>query len=255
MKKLLIYILLSLSGCIAVQATTREREDILIADFEGETYGDWVVTGEAFGPGPAQGTLPNQMQVSGFEGKGLVNTYYNGDNTTGTLTSPTFEIQRKYINFLIGGGMYPGEACINLLIDGKVVRTATGPNDRPGGSEELDWSSWDVSNLAGKMVQIQIVDQRTGGWGHINIDHIVQSDKGIEEAETSREMVFKNRYLNLPVKNGARKRIMKVIVDGQVYMPIGTILPDDNRTLELFSKNGSTGIDSLELYELRPAWE
>jgi sucrose-6-phosphate hydrolase SacC (GH32 family) len=43
--------------------------------------------------------------------------------------------------------------------------------------------------------------------------------------------------------------------DGRVYMPIGTILPDDNRTLELFSKDGSTGIDLLELYELRSAWE
>ena len=38
-------------------------------------------------------------------------------------------------------------------------------------------------------------------------------------------------------------------------MPIGTILPDDNRTLELFSNDGSTGIESLELYELRSAWK
>ncbi len=43
--------------------------------------------------------------------------------------------------------------------------------------------------------------------------------------------------------------------DGRVYMPIGTILPDDNRTLELFSKDGGSGIDSLEVYELRPAWK
>ncbi len=227
MKKLLVCILAGLCGCIAVQPTVPDREDILIADFEGETYGEWKVTGEAFGAGPAQGTLPNQMQVSGFEGKGLVNTYFNGDDTTGTLTSPTFEIQRKYINFLIGGGQYPGEACINLLCDGKVVRTATGPNDRPGGSEQLDWHSWDVCDLAGKTAQIQIVDQRKGGWGHINIDHIVQSDKGIEEAETSREMVFKKRYLNLPVKNGAGKRIMKVIVDGQAVREFEIELADN----------------------------
>ncbi|MHC4733976.1 MAG: hypothetical protein ACYTDW_05885 [Planctomycetota bacterium] len=84
-----------------------EQNDILIADFEGKTYGDWKVEGEAFGPGPARGTLDGQMNVSGYEGKGLVNTYYKGDDTTGTLTSPTFKIQRKYINFLIGGGMHP----------------------------------------------------------------------------------------------------------------------------------------------------
>ncbi len=59
--------------------------DILVADFEGPDYGDWKATGEAFGPGPARGTLPDQMDVSGFEGKGLVNSFYKGDGTTGTL--------------------------------------------------------------------------------------------------------------------------------------------------------------------------
>ena len=34
-----------------------ERPDIVIADFESETWGDWQVEGDAFGPGPAKGTL------------------------------------------------------------------------------------------------------------------------------------------------------------------------------------------------------
>ena len=113
-----------------------DEPDVLIADFEGENYGDWTATGTAFGPGPARGTLAGQMEVSGFEGKGLVNSYFEGDNSTGTLTSPPFAIQRRYINFLLGGGRYPGEACINLLVDGQAVRTATGPNDRPGGTKD-----------------------------------------------------------------------------------------------------------------------
>jgi len=168
--------------CLAGQLAWAE-EDILIADFEGDTYGDWKTTGEAFGPGPAHGTLPGQMEVTGFLGKGLVNSFYKGDATTGTLTSPAFKIQRKFINFLIGGGGYPGETCMNLLADGKVVRTATGPNTQPGGSEELTWHSWDVADLADKEVVIQIVDMRTGGWGHINVDHIVQSNTKKQEAE------------------------------------------------------------------------
>ena len=49
-------------------------DDIPIADFEAETYGDWKVTGTAFGNGPAQGTLPGQMHVDGYTGKGLVNS-------------------------------------------------------------------------------------------------------------------------------------------------------------------------------------
>ncbi len=112
-------------------------EDVLIADFEGTNYGDWKVTGEAFGPGPARGTLPGQMHVDGFRGKGLVNSFFKGDGTIGTLTSPEFKIERKYIRFLIGGGKDLQRTCMNLLIAGRIVRSATGPNDQAGGSETL----------------------------------------------------------------------------------------------------------------------
>ena len=44
--------------------------DILIADFEGADYGAWTVEGEAFGPGPARGTLPNQMEVWASRARG-----------------------------------------------------------------------------------------------------------------------------------------------------------------------------------------
>ena len=191
-------------------------EDILVADFEGPTYGAWKTTGEAFGPGPAHGTLPNQMEVTGYEGKGLVNSYYGGDRTTGTLTSPPFPVQRPFLNFLIGGGMHPGRTCINLLLDGKVVRTATGPNDRPGGSERLDWYSWDVRDLAGKSVVIQIVDQETGGWGHINIDHIVQSDRRRGLAETLRDLLIDHDYLTFRFAPGQGPRNqIALLLDGR----------------------------------------
>ena len=117
------------------------------------------------------------MHVDGFQGKGLVNSFHGGDGTTGTLTSPEFKIERKFITFLIGGGRDAAKTCMNLLVDGKVVRTATGPNDKPGGSEALAPESWDVSEFAGKTAVIQIVDQATGGWGHINVDQIVQTDR------------------------------------------------------------------------------
>src|SRR5580704_496760 len=81
-----------------------DRPDILVADFEGDDYGDWKTTGEAFGKRPARGTLPGQMPVTGFKGKGLVNSFNGGDKSTGTLTSPAFKVQRKYFNFLVGGG-------------------------------------------------------------------------------------------------------------------------------------------------------
>src|SRR5947209_19348424 len=101
-----------LLGLVALSVGAAERADVLVADFEGDDYGGWKTTGEAFGTGPAKGTLPNQMPVTGFRGKGLVNSYHGGDRSTGTLTSPPFTVERRYINFLIGGGKHPGETCI-----------------------------------------------------------------------------------------------------------------------------------------------
>ena len=62
----------------------RAADNIILADFEGGTYGDWKTTGTAFGPGPARGTLPDQMHVGGYKGTGLVNSFLGGDGSTGT---------------------------------------------------------------------------------------------------------------------------------------------------------------------------
>lgn len=81
--------------------------DLLICDFEGSDYAGWEATGDAFGNTPARGTLPGQLAVTGFVGRGLVNSFHDRDASTGTLTSPPFQIERNYIHFLIGGGGYP----------------------------------------------------------------------------------------------------------------------------------------------------
>jgi uncharacterized protein (DUF608 family) len=148
------------------------RPVVTLADFEGGDYGGWQVAGEAFGVKPAGGTLPNQQRVSGFAGKGLVNTYLGGDRPHGTLTSPPFTISRRFVNFLLGGGNHPGETCINLLVGGKVARTATGLDN-----EELRWRGWNVADLEGNEARIEIVDRNSGGWGHINIDQIELADE------------------------------------------------------------------------------
>jgi uncharacterized protein (DUF608 family) len=153
------------------------RPPEVFADFESGTYGDWKKTGTAFGDRPATGTLPGQQPVSGFGGKYLVNTFRGGDASTGTLTSPEFTIRRPYVNFRIGGGNHPGTTCINLVVGGKVVRTATGKDN-----EKLEWDFWDVSDLHGQKAVLVIVDRETGGWGHINIDDIQFADEPPRDA-------------------------------------------------------------------------
>lgn len=56
----------------------------------------------------------------------------------------------------------------NLLVNGQIVRTATGNN-----SGQLDWTSWNVADLQGKSARIEIVDHNTGGWGHTLADYFV----------------------------------------------------------------------------------
>ncbi|UCG88498.1 MAG: hypothetical protein JSW71_08130, partial [Gemmatimonadota bacterium] len=143
------------------------RPPIVFADFEGVGYGDWQVEGEAFGTAPARGTLPDQQAVSGFQGSGLVNTYLEGDATAGRLTSPEFTIERPWISFLIGGGAHAEQTCINLVVEGSVVHSATGRNN-----ERLEPHNWNVEELTGRRAHIEIVDTHSGGWGHINIDQI-----------------------------------------------------------------------------------
>ena len=199
-------------------AAAHAADDVVLADFEGADYGAWQAEGAAFGSGPAHGALPGQMAVEGFAGKGLANSFNGGDEATGRLVSAEFKIERPFINFLIGGGGYAGETCMNLLVDGAAVRTATGPNTQPGGNENLQAAAWDVRELGGKTARIEIVDKRKGGWGHINVDQIVLSERRAAGmlTDAKREIAVSKRLLHFPVKTGAPKRQVKVLVDGKV---------------------------------------
>lgn len=176
----------------------QKRPPIVIETFEGPDYGKWTAEGEAFGKAPAKGTFPSQQQVSGQDGKGLVNTFLNGsDQAQGKLTSPPFTLERYFVCFLIGGGSHAGRTCINLLVDGKAVRTAAG-KDR----EQLVWQSWDVREFAGKEARIEIVDRESGAWGHINIDQIELRDQPSAAGPLEKQIDFGTMGLAVLGKDG-----------------------------------------------------
>ncbi|MEM8913297.1 MAG: sulfatase-like hydrolase/transferase [Planctomycetota bacterium] len=210
-------------------------DDIVIADFEGETYGEWIASGMAFGTKPASGTLPRQMKVSGFKGKGLVNSFVGGDDSTGTLTSPPFEIQRPFLNFLIGGGNRAGRTCVNLIVDGQVVRSATGSN--PGGNrtELLEPASWNVKDLLGQSATIQLIDRQEGGWGHITFDQLVQSKQTVATAVVPGSLkVFETKltvdatHLIVPVANKGERLLMGIYQGDQLVQDFTVSLPKEN---------------------------
>jgi len=239
-------VLVLLCGTLLHAAET----DVLIADFEAADYTDWKVEGEAFGTGPAKGTLGGQMQVTGFEGKGLVNSFLGGDRPTGKLTSPEFTIERDYIKFLIGGGGHQGKTCMNLLVDGEVVLTATGPNTQPGGSEFLNWENWDVKQYKGKKAVIQIVDDASGGWGHINVDQISQTDTPAKKKpfvapprragetphlENAQEIKITGRWLLFPVSNKGQRGRMTIVVGDQLVHNLDCDFPPNKDAIDWWS--------------------
>lgn len=215
--------LLALALASVLAPSLLDAEDVVFADFEGPDWGAWQVEGDAFGAGPAPGTLPNQQAVTGFQGAGLVNSYHGGDGPTGKLTSPDFKISRRYIGFLIGGGAHAGRTCINLIVDGQVVRTATGAE-----AEALQPGAWDVSELKGSTAHLEIVDAERGGWGHVNVDQIVFTDMrpaGIRGTVT-RELTVAKRYLNFPVRTGAPKTRLDVLAGGRLIRQFEIELSD-----------------------------
>ena len=202
--------------------------DVIVATFEGADYGAWVVEGSAFGKAPAKGSLPGQMKVSGFVGKGLVNSFNGGDDTTGKLTSPAFKVGRKYLTFLVGGGGHPGLE-VRLLVGGEVVRTAAGANVVPGGSEALEPVMWDVQEFAGKEARIQIVDEAVGSWGHINVDHIIATDTKprVLSKNVSVSVTPSKRWMLLPIKNGGKTCKMEVRLGDEVLRAFDIAFAED----------------------------
>ena len=159
------------------------RGEIVFGDFEGSDYGGWTAQGKAFEDRPYHEDEKRfYTTLSGYEGHGFVNTHvmHHGEDPaaadlyTGTLTSPEFTIERRFIHFRIGGGAELGKLGLRLIVDGKELRRAAGRNVGP-----MRKDAFDVRDLQGKKARLQIVNQATGGWGHTTVDQIVFSDRPI----------------------------------------------------------------------------
>jgi non-lysosomal glucosylceramidase len=155
------------------QVAAEGKPPTIFDDFESGKYDHWKATGDAFGTEPGKlGAIRHTFPIVGSDGQYMVDSFFKGSDTpTGTLTSEWFAISRPYLLFLIGGGNDPQRECVNLLVDGKTVQTATGRND-----DALRLASWNVKDLIGKTAQLQIVDQSSGPWGHILADDFAFSD-------------------------------------------------------------------------------
>lgn len=149
----------------------------VLADFERGLDG-WSVAGNAFGSQPTA-AFYGDGRFSGWSGGGYLSSAHAPfagapvDAGRGRAVSPAFEITADTIQFRIAGGRHDGECCVNLVVDGQIVRTATGDN-----TDVLKAASWDVSELRGKSATLEVVDSRSVGQrGYILIDRIELADR------------------------------------------------------------------------------
>ncbi len=154
------------------------RRDRLLEDFE-DGFADWRMEGDAFG----QDGAPNfhGQSLRGYQGNKLADSFHNrgrqtsetgqNDQATGKLISQPFVITHHKIKCLVGGGRRARKACVNVVVNGKVVASVTGDN-----SETLRWKTMNVYAHEGQTARIEIVDNHKGGWGHILVDQITLTD-------------------------------------------------------------------------------
>jgi hypothetical protein len=139
---------------------------ILTYSFEaGEP--SWEAEGDTAGvfDGPAQ---PEQDLPFGYEGRFVDTFTAEGlDGAQLTLTSPEFVIDGDVITFRIGGGFDVAGVSLGLVVDGALVRVATGCS-----SEWMDERAWDVRPFRGLRGRLVIRDASASAWGHLTVDEI-----------------------------------------------------------------------------------
>ncbi|MBC6999826.1 AraC family transcriptional regulator [Cytophaga sp. FL35] len=147
----------------------------IFEDFENGTYNSWKVEGEAFEIPRNRTNVYYPITPNGFYGKFFAFSFgETHDTKVGKLTSEPFTINYDGIRFIIGGGGHAGLTCMNLLVNDSIVYSQTGQNDG-----QMRLHEWDVSSFKGENAVIEIVDNYSGGWGHIMVDDIIFFNKPV----------------------------------------------------------------------------
>jgi fructan beta-fructosidase len=192
-----------------------------LQDFEAASYGEWTVEGDAFGEGPSEGRRPGILGSRLAASRG---------GSTGVLTSPPFTIERDAIHFLFGTAESSvdgsaGDLAVQLLINDEVVRT-TVPSSQSSKFHAMFWEAWDVTEFKGKAGRFRIVDNSS--WASISIDHIIQSDIPAELLPLERTIAVTKPVLNFPLKTGAARYYIELVVDGKQVRAMDVELATDD---------------------------
>ena len=143
--------------------------DRFIGNFESGMDG-WRAEGDAVTNHADFEQYRGQERISGNIGSGFLTSYHptEGDNSTGSATSPQFIADADhYLAFLIAGGQGDGVG-VRLLVDGDEASVWRGRD-----TDEFRTVSHPLAEFAGKTLRLQLFDDETGWLGHIMLDHAI----------------------------------------------------------------------------------
>ena len=192
----------------------------LIATFDGTTDTPaeiraqttrYAVTGIFQNPGLINWNNFDSISGAARVGDASVSTWQIGGTTdagaTGTIKIRNVTLSRNNINFLMAGGNGSVDVGVKILAAGTSVTLASWMPNTCGDAYlkgDQHWQHFDVSDLVGEVVDIEIADNATGECGHIAFDHFYQSDTGvgtevgvaaIPEVGSSRVTIDSDNYL------------------------------------------------------------
>ena len=173
-----------------------------LADFNGGDYGDWFVSGLAFGKHPLNVADVLQLQtlqrpVSAGVEAGVVHSGVLSPRLRGVLRSPTFTLDRDHIWMRVSGK----DVSVRLIMDEfHLVRSPIygGLAITPNSPDKFAWLEMNVKMWQGHRAYLEFVDE---GDGAIAVDRIVMANGGPPPSlpsATSLELARDARIKSLP---------------------------------------------------------
>jgi hypothetical protein len=166
--------------------------EVVFEDFNRHDYGDWHVTGDAFGARPS-GDSDLRLDFSTASAglvrvpAGLAHSGLISDRLQGVLRSRTFKIESRYLHYLVAGR----RGTLNVVVDGfEKIRDPIygGLTTTVDVGDAFRWITQDVGMWIGHTAYIEIADgavpdfrgartQMHDGRGWIAVDEIRMSDR------------------------------------------------------------------------------
>ncbi|MFY7877045.1 MAG: PVC-type heme-binding CxxCH protein, partial [Pirellula sp.] len=200
---------------------------------------DWTATGGAFKQQPVEGdsvALRRADMASQHEGKYWVGSYEKlGDEVQGTLISKPFVVDKPFASFLVGGGGNSNEVRVELVeaASNKVIHRATGRV-----TENMRLVVVDLASVQGKECFVKLVDEASGGWGHLNFDAFLLHDVAPAAASLSETPLVVDEYPfeGLTAQEAAKAmvvpdgfRVIASAAEPDMLQPIAMALDDRGR--------------------------